>query len=103
MAYMRGRSIANTYIIVDEAQNMTPTQAFGIISRVGTGSKVVLAGDPEQIDSAELDSRNNGLSYASEKMRGSPLCAQVTFEPEECVRSALALSAIERMQNFPSI
>lgn len=97
MAYMRGRSIANTFIIIDEAQNMTPSQAFGIVSRIGIGSKVVLAGDPEQIDSPDLDSRNNGLSYASEKMRGSPVCAQVTFEPTECVRSPLALEAIKRM------
>lgn len=97
MAYMRGRSVANTYIIIDEAQNMTPLQAFGIISRVGIGSKVVLAGDPEQIDAPELDRRNNGLSYASEKMRGSKSCAQVTFDPEECVRSELALEAIKRM------
>lgn len=97
MAYMRGRSIANTFILIDEAQNMNPTQALGIISRVGAGSKVVLAGDTEQIDSPELDSRNNGLSYASECMRGSPLCAQVAFEKDECVRSALALEAIRRM------
>lgn len=97
MAYMRGRSIANTFILIDEAQNMNPAQAFGIISRVGVGSKVVLAGDPEQIDSPELDSRNNGLSYASECMRGSLLCAQVAFEKDECVRSDLALDAIRRM------
>lgn len=97
MAYMRGRSVANTYIIIDEAQNLSPLQAFGIISRVGIGSKVVLAGDPEQIDAPELDRRNNGLSYASEKMRGSKSCAQVTFDPEECVRSELALEAIKRM------
>ena len=72
-------------------------QAFGIISRVGEGSKVVLAGDPEQIDAPELDSQNNGLSYASECMRGSPLCAQITFDKKECVRSKLALDAIQRM------
>lgn len=97
MAYMRGRSVANTYIIIDEAQNMTPLQAFGIVSRVGVGSKVVLAGDPEQIDNPELDRRNNGLSYASEKMRGSTACAQITFDPEDCVRSELALEALKRM------
>lgn len=97
LAYMRGRSIANTFIVIDEAQNSTPNQAFGIVSRVGAGSKVILAGDPEQIDNPELDTRNNGLSYASECMRGSPLCAQVTFGKDECVRSALALDAITRM------
>lgn len=97
MAYMRGRSVANTYILIDEAQNTTQAQAFGIVSRVGAGSKVVLADDPEQIDTPELDTRNNGLIYTSEKMRGSSLCAQITFEPEECVRSPLALESITRM------
>lgn len=97
MAYMRGRSISNTYIIIDEAQNMSPTQAFGIISRVGNGSKVVLLGDPSQIDAPYLDSRNNGLSFASERMKGSPLCWQLTFEESECVRSPLALDAIKRL------
>lgn len=97
LAYMRGRSIANTWIIIDEAQNMTPTQAFGIISRCGVGSKIILAGDPEQIDNPHLDARTNGLSYASERMKNSPLCWQITFDDEECVRSALALEAIRRM------
>lgn len=97
LAYMRGRSITNTWIIIDEAQNMTPTQAFGIVSRCGEGSKIILAGDPEQIDSPHLDARTNGLSYASEKMKGSPLCWQVSFDDNECVRSALALAAIQRM------
>jgi len=68
LAYMRGRSITNTWIIIDEAQNMTPAQAFGIISRAGIGSKIVLVGDPKQIDNPHLDSRTNGLSYvAAEK------------------------------------
>lgn len=97
LAYMRGRSITDTWIIIDECQNMTPTQAFGIISRAGTGSKVILAGDPEQIDNPHLDSRSNGLTYASECMKGSPLCAQITFSTNECVRSPLAVEAIKRL------
>lgn len=97
LAYMRGRSIADTWIIIDEAQNMTPTQAFGIISRAGINSKVILAGDPEQIDNPCLDSRTNGLTYASEKMKGSPLCWQITLDDKECVRSKLALEAIRRL------
>lgn len=97
LAYMRGRSITNTWIIIDEAQNMTPTQAFGIISRCGVGSKIILTGDPEQIDNPALDARTNGLSFASERMRNSPLCWQVSFADDECVRSALALEAIQRM------
>ena len=97
MAFMRGRSISNQIIIVDECQNMTPSQAFGLVSRCGIGSKIILVGDPEQIDNPHLDARTNGLSYASEKMKGSPLCWQVTFDDKECVRSALALEAISRM------
>ena len=97
LAYMRGRSVANTWMIIDEAQNMTPTQAFGIISRAGINSKVILAGDPEQIDNPHLDSRTNGLTYAAERMKGSPLCWQITLEEKECVRSPLALEAIKRL------
>lgn len=97
MAFMRGRSISNQFIIVDECQNMTPSQAFGLVSRCGLGSKIILVGDPEQIDNPHLDARTNGLSYTSEKMKGSPLCWQVTFDDNECVRSALALEAISRM------
>ena len=97
MAYMRGRSISDTWIIIDEAQNITPTQAFGIISRAGVNSKVILAGDPEQIDHPSLDSRTNGLTYASERMKGSPICWQITLDDKECVRSKLALEAIKRL------
>lgn len=97
MAYMRGRSISDTWVIIDEAQNMTPTQAFGIISRAGVGSKIILIGDPDQIDNPKLDSRTNGLSYASERMKGSALCWQSTFTEEECTRSPLASEAITRL------
>ena len=97
LAYMRGRSISNTWIIIDEAQNMSPLQAFGIISRAGVGSKIILAGDPEQIDSPYLDKWNNGLSYASERMKGSALCRQVTFTSDECERSPLAQEAIQKL------
>ncbi|MGL5260249.1 MAG: PhoH family protein [Lachnospiraceae bacterium] len=97
MAYMRGRSINDTYIIVDEAQNATPSQITGLITRCGTGSKIVLCGDPDQIDTTKLDKRNNGLVYASEKMKGSPFCMQVTFDEEECVRSPLAMDAAKRL------
>lgn len=97
MAYMRGRSITDTWVIIDEAQNMTPTQAFGIISRAGVGSKIILIGDPDQIDNPKLDSRTNGLSFASERMKGSSLCWQTTFSEEECTRSELAAEAITRL------
>lgn len=72
--YIRGRSIVKTYMIIDEAQNMTPGQIKGIITRAGKDTKIILLGDPDQIDRPFLDERTNGLSYASEHMKGSPLC-----------------------------
>ena len=95
--FLRGRSFENCIIIVDEAQNLTPKQAKGIITRAGMGTKIILLGDPQQIDHPLLDERTNGLSYAAEKMKGSPLCWQVTMSAEECERSALAMDAVKRM------
>lgn len=95
--FIRGRSISKTYLVIDEAQNLTPKQAKGIITRAGMGTKIILLGDPQQIDHPLLDERTNGLSYAAEKMKGSPLCWQVTMSAEECERSALAMDAVKRM------
>jgi PhoH-like ATPase len=95
--FIRGRSITHTYLIIDEAQNLTPKQVKGIITRVGKGTKIVLLGDPQQIDNPLLDEKTNGLSYASEKMKGSPLCYQLTMLPDECLRSQLAYDAAQRM------
>lgn len=95
--FIRGRSISKTYLVIDEAQNLTPKQAKGIITRAGTGTKIILLGDPQQIDHPLLDERTNGLSYAAEKMKGSPLCWQVTMSAEECERSVLAMDAVKRM------
>ena len=93
--FIRGRSISKTYLVIDEAQNLTPKQAKGIITRAGMGTKIILLGDPQQIDHPLLDERTNGLSYAAEKMKGSPLCWQVTMSAEECERSALAMDAVK--------
>ena len=98
MAYIRGRSISDAFIIIDEAQNITSMQAFTIISRAGINSKLVILGDATQRDNDKLTERNNGLVYASEKMKGSKLCAQVFFNDNESVRSELAKDAIERMK-----
>ena len=95
--FIRGRSISKTYLVIDEAQNLTPKQAKGIITRAGMGTKIILLGDPQQIDHPLLDERTNGLSYAAEKMKGSPLCWQVAMSAEECERSALAMDAVKRM------
>lgn len=95
--FIRGRSIVKTYLIIDEAQNTTPNQIKGIITRAGKGTKIVLLGDPFQIDRPFLDERTNGLSYASEHMKSSRFCCQITMLPEECERSELATDAIERL------
>lgn len=95
--YIRGRSIVKTYMIIDEAQNTTPDQIKGIITRAGKDTKIILLGDPDQIDRPFLDERTNGLSYASEKMKGSPLCWQITMTADECERSRLAQDAIRRL------
>lgn len=97
IAYMRGRSIARTYLIVDEAQNCTRNQMLEIITRVAEGTKIVVCGDPDQIDNPKLDKYNNGLTFISERMKGSSLCAQVTFTSDETVRSPLATEAAERL------
>ena len=97
MNFMRGRSITDTWLIIDEAQNMTPNQVKGIITRAGQDTKIILLGDPRQIDRPFLDERTNGLSYAAKCMKGSPLCWQLTLSAEECERSALAMDAVQRL------
>lgn len=97
VAYLRGRTLENKYLIVDEAQNLTVQQVLTIITRAGEYTKIVLIGDPDQVDAKYLDRRNNGLVFASEKMKGSKYCAQITFEQEEAVRSPLAMEAAKRL------
>lgn len=97
LAYQRGRSLQKYWVIFDEMQNATPRQAKAVLTRPGLGTKIILIGDPAQIDNPLLDSQSNGLSYASEKMIGSKLCFQVTMLPEECERSPLAAEAAMRL------
>jgi PhoH-like ATPase len=98
IGYLRGRSIPETYIIIDECQNCTPNQILSIITRAGEGSKIVLLGDPNQIDNMRLDRRNNGLIYALERMKDSKLCEVTTFTESECTRSALAKEASDKLK-----
>lgn len=98
LAYLRGRSIANTFILVDEAQNSTPQQMLGILTRAGLDSKIVIVGDPNQIDNPRVDRKNNGLCYAADKMLNNKLCAQLTFSVEDCIRSELAKAASELLK-----
>ena len=95
LTYIRGRSIPHQFIIVDEAQNLTPHEVKTIISRVGEGTKIVLTGDIEQIDNPYLDSSSNGLSYCVDRMRGSGFVGHVTLLKSE--RSELASLAAENL------
>jgi PhoH-like ATPase len=93
LSYIRGRSIPSQYIIVDEAQNLTPHEVKTIISRAGEGTKIVLTGDPYQIDNPYLDSRSNGLAYTAERLKDQPIHGHVTLTKSE--RSTLAGIAAE--------
>src|SRR6185312_2299443 len=88
LTYIRGRSIPNQYLIVDEAQNLTPHEIKTIITRAGQGTKVVLTGDCYQIDNPYVDSANNGLAYVVERFKQEPIAAHVTLSKGE--RSELA-------------
>jgi PhoH-like ATPase len=83
LTYIRGRSIHNQYMIIDEAQNLTPHEIKTIITRVGDGSKIVLTGDPYQIDNPYIDSSSNGLAYVVERFKGQPLSAHITLKKGE--------------------
>ncbi|MBX2996600.1 MAG: PhoH family protein [Bdellovibrionaceae bacterium] len=88
LTYIRGRSIPKQYLIVDEAQNLTPHEIKTIITRAGSGTKVVLTGDIYQIDNPYVDSANSGLTYAVEKFKGHAIAGHVTLTKGE--RSELA-------------
>lgn len=88
LTYIRGRSIPKQYLIVDEAQNLTPHEIKTIITRAGEGTKIVLTGDPYQIDNPYVDSASNGLSFSVERLKGQELVGHVTLTKGE--RSSLA-------------
>jgi PhoH-like ATPase len=91
LTYIRGRSISNAFIIIDEAQNLTSHELKTIITRVGEGTKIVLTGDIEQIDNAYIDQTSNGLTYAVEKFKEYGLAGHVTLKRGE--RSKVATLA----------
>ncbi|MCK9329855.1 MAG: PhoH family protein [Candidatus Cloacimonetes bacterium] len=88
LTYIRGRSLPNQYIIIDEAQNLTPHEMKTIITRAGEDTKIIITGDPYQIDIPYLDSESNGLSMSAEKLKTEPLIGHITLEKGE--RSELA-------------
>jgi len=93
VTYIRGRSLPKMYIIIDEAQNLTPHEVKTIISRAGKGTKVVLTGDPTQIDNPYLDKDSNALTYVVGKMRDYPTYGHIFLDRTE--RSELAAIAAE--------
>ncbi len=88
LAYIRGRSLSRVFLIVDEAQNLTPHEVKTIITRAGEGTKMVFTGDIQQIDSPYLDTKSNGLSYLADRMKGQDIFAHVHLVKGE--RSYLA-------------
>jgi PhoH-like ATPase len=91
LTYIRGRSIANAFIIIDEAQNLTAHEIKTIMTRVGEGTKIVLTGDVEQIDNVYVNETSNGLAHAVEKFKEFPIAGHVTFTKGE--RSEVATLA----------
>ncbi len=95
VTYIRGRSLPRMYLIIDEAQNLTPHEVKTIISRAGEGTKVVLTGDPTQIDNPYLDKDSNGLTFTVGKFSEQPIYGHVYLDKTE--RSQLAALAAEVM------
>lgn len=88
--YMGGRSISNSFIILDEFQDTERYQARALLSRIGNGSKIVVSGDPTQITNPHLNRTSNGLSYSASKLAGKPEAIIVTLHEDEIVRSSAA-------------
>lgn len=88
LTYIRGRTIPQQYMIIDEAQNLTPHEVKTIITRAGEGTKIILTGDPEQIDNPYVDAASNGLIYLVERFKNEPLAGHITLSKGE--RSSLA-------------
>jgi PhoH-like ATPase len=95
LTYIRGRSLPSQYVIVDEAQNLTPHEVKTVITRCGEGTKIVLTGDPFQIDNPYVDSSTNGLTYAADRLRGEALVGHMLLSKGE--RSELANIAANKL------
>jgi PhoH-like ATPase len=95
LGYIRGRSIPDSIISIDEAQNLSKEEEKTIITRAAEGTKIILTGDPSQVDNPYLDKTSNGLVYLVDKMKGSNLVGQVHLV--KTVRSRLAELAAEKL------
>ena len=96
LAFLRGRSLCKKFLIIDEAQNLSIHEAKTILTRAGEGTKIVLLGDPNQIDNSQLDMYNNGLTFVTEKFMGQKCFSTVTLEKVE--RSSLAELAVKVLE-----
>tara|TARA_R110000824_G_scaffold139366_8_gene304441 strand:- start:19073 stop:20383 length:1311 start_codon:yes stop_codon:yes gene_type:complete len=94
LTYIRGRSISNAYVIIDEAQNLSVHELKTIVTRIGENSKIILTGDIEQIDNTYLDSTSNGLSYAIEKFKPEEIAGHITLKKGERSKVATLASKI---------
>ena len=94
LTYIRGRSISNAFVIIDEAQNLTAHEVKTIITRIGENTKIVLTGDIEQIDNIYTNETSNGLAYAVERFKNSPLSGHITFKKGERSKIATLASKI---------
>jgi PhoH-like ATPase len=95
MTFIRGRSISNAFIVIDEVQNMTQHEIKTVLTRVGEGTKIVLTGDIEQIDNVYIDATNNGLSYVVERLKQEQITGHVTLLKGE--RSKVATIAATKL------
>ena len=95
LTYIRGRSLPQQFVIVDEAQNLTPHEVKTVITRCGEGTKIVLTGDPFQIDNPYVDSSTNGLSASADRLRGEPIVGHIVLTRGE--RSELANIAANKL------
>ncbi len=95
MTFIRGRSISNAFIVIDEVQNMTQHEIKTVLTRVGEGTKIILTGDIEQIDNVYIDATNNGLSYVVETLKEEGITGHVTLLKGE--RSKVASIAAKRL------
>jgi PhoH-like ATPase len=94
LTYIRGRSISNAFVIIDEAQNLSVHELKTIVTRIGENSKIILTGDIEQIDNTYLDSTSNGLSYAIEKFKSEEIAGHITLKKGERSKVATLASKI---------
>lgn len=99
IGYLRGRSVQKSILFCDEIQNTSPNTAKAILTRAGEGTKVIMCGDPQQIDNQYLDSKTNGISYLVEKLKDSPMCSVITTSEKDVVRSPLAKEAVKYLCN----